>query len=82
MLSVTWAGWQEDVSKYWFLSVGFLYRSTIPLPSVIEREVSRKGKEEAPSHGQAGSFRCISEGSLVWASVNWMEGLMVLVELN
>ena len=45
MFVVTWAGWQDDVRRYWFLSVGFLYRSTTTLPSLMEREVSRNAME-------------------------------------
>ena len=43
MFWVVWFGWHELGSRYWFLSVGFLYRSTEILLFFIDREVSRYG---------------------------------------
>ena len=45
MMVVTWAGWHDEVKRYWFLSVGFMYRSTTTLPYCTDREVSRNAKE-------------------------------------
>ena len=40
---MVWFGWHELGSRYWFLSVGFFYRSTEILLFFIDREVSRYG---------------------------------------
>ena len=45
MLSVTCAGWHELVSKYWFLSVSFLYRSVTIFPSSSLQSVSKNARE-------------------------------------
>ena len=67
MFSVTWAGWQELVRRYWFLSVSFRYKSVPILPSIIWQEVSRNGKDSAGLHPQVG-FNTF--GGVVWDIIN------------
>ena len=69
----TWAGWQEEVRRYWFLSVGFLYRSTTTLPSLIDREVSRKAMEVDLSQVQVKVLFVMSMGWKVWDRVNCID---------
>ena len=65
----TLAGWQLDVSKYWFLSLSFLNKSVRILPvSLILQEESRKGIEVAIGQSQEESLE------FVWLRVNFMLG--------
>ena len=43
-------GWQLLVSRYWFRSVSFLYKSISICPSSMLHDVSRKGMEVLVSH--------------------------------
>ena len=56
----------------------FLVEINITLPSRIDREESRKGREVIFSQGH---FDCSSEGMVVWTRVNWIDELMVLISL-
>ena len=42
MLTVLWGGWKEESSRFWFLTVGFRYRSVTSFPSSRRNSVSRK----------------------------------------
>ena len=56
--------------RYWFLSFGFLYKSTTTLPSFIDREVSRKAMEVDLSQVQVKVLFIMSMGWKVWDRVN------------
>ena len=58
MFSVTWAGWQLDGRRYWFLSVGFLYSVVLMLLPLTLQEVSRKGMELAGGQSQLCCLKC------------------------
>ena len=77
ILLVTWVGWQELVSKYWFLSVGFLYRSIIILPSEIRQDVSKNASEFNRPHSQSG-LMCSFMYGRVWFIVNFIVGWISL----
>ena len=70
MLLVTCPGWQEEVNRYWFLSVGFLNRSTSTFPFLIERDVSKNAKEVDFSQVQVLMAASISVARTVCDKVN------------
>ena len=78
MLEVTWAGWQELGRRYWFLSVGFLYKSTFIFPSLMLQDVSRNGSEVPVQQAQVGGGTGLSldeeKEGVVWFIVNLMVG--------
>ena len=52
ILSVTLAGWHELVNRYWFRSVGFLYKSVLILQFFIVQSVSKNGIASVGSQSQ------------------------------
>ena len=68
------------MSKYWFWSVGFLYKSVIIFPCFILQEVSRYGIDSLGVQGQEES--CCSVIGVVCDIVNIIVGWMVLISVK
>ena len=70
MFSVMCGGWQELVSRYWHLSVGFLYKSTTILLFTTDVDVSKNARNSDGLQSQD----WVSLGGVVWLIVNLIVG--------